>query len=148
MKIVISESALDTHQLSSLIEQNHSVGAVASFTGLMRDNNLGDSVAAMYLDHYPGMTESVLANIAGEAGKRWPIVAGLVAHRVGAVKAGEVLVYVEMHSAHRQDAFDACNYVMDILKTEAPFWKRETTEFGERWVDSRQSDHDALEKWQ
>ena len=147
MNIYVSPSVLDIASLQSAIPRDDSVGAVASFTGLMRNVNEGQAVTAMFLDHYAGMTESVLSGLVAKAQARWPISSGVLAHRVGAVEVGDILVYVEVRTMHRQDAFDACNFIMDMLKTEAPFWKKELTDKGERWVDARQSDTDALSKW-
>lgn len=148
MHVIISESALLIHELSCLVAPSKGVGGVNSFTGYMRDNNLDRNVNAMFLDHYPGMTESALARIIEQAKNRWPIIDGVVAHRVGKVVPGDLLVYVEVQTAHRQCAFDACNFIMDTLKTTAPFWKKELTNEGEFWVEQRDSDVIALDKWQ
>lgn len=123
-------------------------GAIVTFTGLVRDFNQGDQVATMTLEHYPGMTEKVLADIVARARQRWRLQAVGVVHRVGALAPGEQIVFVGSASAHRGDAFAACEFIMDFLKTRAPFWKKERTGSGERWVDERQSDGEAAQRWQ
>ena len=123
------------------------VGAVASFMGCVRDINEGDSVGLMYLEHYPGMTERELEKIAAEAHARWDIFDTLIIHRVGELKPLDQIVFVAVTSAHRGDAFAACEFIMDFLKTRAPFWKREATPQGERWVDARVSDDAAADRW-
>ena len=123
------------------------VGAVAAFIGTVRDRNDGQGVSAMELEHYPGMTEKALAKIAVEAEQRWPLLKLEVLHRIGALEPGEPIVFVGAASAHRQAAFDACAFVMDYLKTRAPFWKKENTSEGPRWVEGRHSDHAAAERW-
>lgn len=148
MQIIVSETPLVLAELSHQLAPNLGTGAVASFAGYMRNRNDGRVIDSMYLDHYPSMTETVLAGIGATAADRWPLQNGLIAHRVGAVAPGELLVYVEVHSEHRQAAFDACNYIMDTLKTQAPFWKKETRAEGTHWVEQRDSDLSALDKWQ
>jgi molybdopterin synthase catalytic subunit len=123
------------------------VGAVAAFVGTMRDVNDDASVAAMTLEHYPGMTESALQAIVDEAKQRFDIVDALVVHRVGELRPSDQIVLVAVTSAHRGDAFDACRFVIDYLKTRAPFWKKERTAQGERWVDARASDDAAAARW-
>jgi molybdopterin synthase catalytic subunit len=122
-------------------------GAVASFVGLVRDNNDGTGVADMTLEHYPGMTEKALAEIAVKAGERWDLIGVRVIHRVGHLLPGDQIVLVVVSSPHRGNAFAACEFIMDYLKTQAPFWKKESTAQGSRWVDARDSDESALEKW-
>ena len=124
------------------------IGAVASFVGLVRDLNHGDSVTEMTLEHYPGMTEKALAEIVGEAKRRWNIIDALVIHRIGPLKPTDQIVLVAVSSAHRGDAFAACEFIMDYLKTRAPFWKKEETAAGGRWVDARESDDHAAGRWQ
>ena len=126
---------------------NVGVGAVVSFVGYVRDFNEGRDVSGMFLEHYPGMTEKALAKITVEAGQRWPLLKLEVLHRIGALEPGEPIVFVAAASAHRQAAFDACAFVMDYLKTRAPFWKKENTPEGPRWVEGRGSDHAAAERW-
>jgi molybdopterin synthase catalytic subunit len=124
------------------------IGAVASFVGVVRDLNEGADVATMALEHYPGMTEKALAAIVDQAKARWDVYDILVIHRVGELKPTDQIVLVVATSAHRGDAFAACEFVMDYLKTEAPFWKKETTPAGTRWVDARDSDEAARERWE
>ena len=123
------------------------IGAVATFIGLVRDVNEGDSVRRMTLEHYPGMTEKALADIVAEAEGRWELVDVAVVHRVGTLEPGEQIVLVAVASAHRGDAFAACEFIMDFLKTRAPFWKKEAGPAGERWVDARDGDTRAAERW-
>ncbi len=134
-------------EIRSLREGNPGVGAVASFIGCVRDMNEGDSVGLMYLEHYPGMTERELEKISGEACTRWDIFDTLVIHRVGELKPLDQIVFVAVTSAHRGESFAACEFIMDYLKTRAPFWKRESTPQGERWVDARATDDAAAERW-
>ncbi|WP_343551553.1 molybdopterin synthase catalytic subunit MoaE [Pantoea sp.] len=122
-------------------------GAVVTFTGKVRNHNLGDSVAALTLEHYPGMTEKALADIVVEARQRWALQQVTVIHRVGELFPGDEIVFVGVSSAHRGSAFAATEFIMDYLKTRAPFWKREVTAQGDRWVDARDSDHQAAERW-
>jgi molybdopterin synthase catalytic subunit len=124
------------------------VGAVATFVGTVRDRNDGSDVAAMTLEHYPGMTEKSLEEIIQKAKARWDIFDVLIIHRVGPLNIEDQIVLTAVTSAHRGEAFAACEYVMDYLKTLAPFWKKEDTPEGARWVDARLSDDEALKKWQ
>lgn len=124
------------------------VGAVAAFVGVARDVNDGEKVATLALEHYPGMTESALDDICAQARSRWSILDVLVVHRVGELRPTDQIVLVVVTSAHRGDAFAACEFVMDYLKTGAPFWKRETTPAGTRWVDARDSDEAARSRWE
>ncbi|MCU1732425.1 MULTISPECIES: molybdopterin synthase catalytic subunit MoaE [unclassified Pseudomonas] len=126
---------------------NVGVGAVVAFVGYVRDFNDGREVAGMFLEHYPGMTEKALGKIVIEAEARWQLLKVEVLHRIGALEPGEPIVFVGVASAHRQAAFDACNFIMDYLKTRAPFWKKEQTCEGPRWVEGKQSDADAAERW-
>jgi len=123
------------------------VGAVACFVGTVRDMNDGASVIEMELEHYPGMTEKALEDIVAAAKARWNIYEALVIHRVGPLKPLDQIVLVAVTSAHRGEAFAACEFIMDHLKTQAPFWKKEQTPAGARWVDARVSDDKALAKW-
>lgn len=123
------------------------IGAIASFIGLVRDVNKGDAVAGMTLEHYPGMTEKALAGIIAEAKDRWDIIDALVIHRVGELKPRDQIVLVVVTGAHRGEAFAACEFIMDYLKTQAPFWKKEQTPQGARWVEARASDDQAAERW-
>jgi molybdopterin synthase catalytic subunit len=125
-----------------------SIGAIVTFTGLVRDNNQGENVASLTLEHYPGMTEKSLAEIVATAKQRWNILDYTVIHRVGELSLQEQIVFVGIASAHRQEAFAACEFIMDYLKTQAPFWKKEVKNSGEsHWVDARESDENALTKW-
>ncbi|KHF26250.1 molybdopterin synthase catalytic subunit MoaE [Solemya velum gill symbiont] len=123
------------------------IGAVATFTGLVRDLNLSDKVSSMTLEHYPGMTEKSLQEILEQAIERWQLIDAMVIHRVGKLLPGDQIVFVTTASAHRGDAFSACEFIMDYLKTQAPFWKKEETASGSRWVDARETDSDAAERW-
>jgi len=123
------------------------IGAIASFIGLVRDVNEGDAITGMTLEHYPGMTEKALAGIVAEAKSRWDIVDALVIHRVGELKPLDQIVLVVVTGGHRGAAFAACEFIMDYLKTQAPFWKKELTAQGARWVEARASDDQAAERW-
>jgi molybdopterin synthase catalytic subunit len=123
------------------------VGAVVTFVGLMRDINEGAKVTSMTLEHYPGMTEKALAAIAGEAAGRWDLDGISILHRVGHLKPQDPIVFVGVSSRHRGDAFRACEFLIDYLKTRAPFWKKEQTEAGERWVEARTTDDQAARRW-
>lgn len=134
-------------EVARLRAANPGVGGVVTFVGTVRDLNEGASVAAMELEHYPGMTEQAIAAIIAQARARWPIFGALVIHRIGPLKPMEQIVLVAVTSAHRGEAFAACEFIIDYLKTEAPFWKKEQTPEGARWVDARVTDETALEKW-
>ncbi|EKO3485513.1 molybdopterin synthase catalytic subunit MoaE [Vibrio fluvialis] len=123
-------------------------GAVVTFVGKVRDMNLGDNVTGLHLEHYPGMTEKALLEICDEAERRWSLQKVRVIHRVGDMDIGDQIVFVGVSSAHRSASFEACEFVMDYLKTKAPFWKKERTTESTRWVDSRESDAKAAERWQ
>jgi len=123
------------------------VGAVVSFVGTVRDMNDGDSVAELELEHYPGMTERALHDIVEQARARWPLYGVLVIHRVGPMQPQDQIVLVACTAAHRGEAFAACEFIMDYLKTDAPFWKKEQTPNGARWVDARVTDDAARAKW-
>jgi molybdopterin synthase catalytic subunit len=126
---------------------NPGVGAVAAFVGLVRDVNEGAAVARMTLEHYPGMTEKAIAGIVEQARGRWNVIDCTVIHRFGELAPTDQIVLVVVASSHRGDAFAACEFIMDYLKTRAPFWKKEETAEGGRWVDARESDDVAAEKW-
>lgn len=148
MKIVVQEADFDVGiELAALTRGQPAVGACASFVGYVRDRNDGASVAAMSLEHYPGMTEKVLSAIVSEAQERWDLLDVTVIHRIGRLKLGDQIVLVAVTSAHRGQAFAACEFIMDYLKTRAPFWKREETAQGGRWVDARESDGSAAARW-
>lgn len=135
-------------EMAAMRAGNPRIGAIASFIGLVRDLNEGDRVAEMTLEHYPGMTERALERIVDEAKARWDIVDVLVVHRVGTLRPLDQIVLVIVTGAHRGEAFSACEFVMDYLKTQAPFWKKEQTATGGRWVDARDSDDAAAQRWQ
>ena len=144
----VQEADFDVgRELEALTRGRNDVGAVASFVGLVRDANDGHSIHAMTLEHYPGMTEKALAKIVDEAKARWNIIDVLVVHRVGTLHPCDQIVLVIVSGAHRGEAFAACEFVMDYLKTQAPFWKKEQTPAGGRWVDARTSDDAAAERW-
>ncbi|WP_333844593.1 molybdopterin synthase catalytic subunit MoaE [Pelomicrobium sp.] len=134
-------------EIAALTRDNPKIGAVATFVGLMRDVNQGEPVQGMVLEHYPGMTEKALEDIVAQAKGRWDLIDVRVVHRVGALKPGNRIVLVAVASAHRGDAFAACEFIMDYLKTRAPFWKKEETPAGERWVEARESDDLAAARW-
>ena len=123
------------------------IGAIASFIGLVRDVNEGSAVAAMTLEHYPGMTEKALREIVAEASGRWEVLGCTVIHRHGELRPADQIVLVAVASGHRGDAFAACEFLIDYLKTRAPFWKKERTPQGARWVDARAADDAAAERW-
>ncbi len=134
-------------EIAALRADTPKVGAIVSFVGTVRDLNEGEQVAEMELEHYPGMTEKALEDIVAQARARWDIFDALVIHRVGPLKPLEQIVLVAVTSAHRGEAFDACELIIDYLKTQAPFWKKEQTPAGARWVDARVSDDEAMAKW-
>jgi molybdopterin synthase catalytic subunit len=123
------------------------IGAVAAFIGVVRDLNDAAEIRTLTLEHYPGMTEKALAGIVAEAKQRWDVCDALVIHRVGELKPTDQIVLVAVSSAHRGEAFAACQFIMDYLKTRAPFWKKEKTPTGEHWVEARASDDDAAARW-
>lgn len=127
--------------------ESHSTGAVVTFIGKVRDFNQGDNVSGLTLEHYPGMTEKSLAKILAEAETRWSIQGVKVIHRIGELALGDQIVFVGVASMHRGDAFQACEFIMDYLKTQAPFWKKEATEDGSHWVDARETDTTAADRW-
>ncbi|MFZ6753304.1 molybdopterin synthase catalytic subunit MoaE [Undibacterium sp. Dicai25W] len=135
-------------EVRQLRENNSQIGAVVSFLGLVRDLNDGQNVSAMELEHYPVMTEKALQDIAAQAAARWSVIDSLIIHRVGPLLPLDQIVLVAVASQHRSDAFAACEFIMDYLKTQAPFWKKEQTSTGARWVDARESDELARKKWQ
>jgi molybdopterin synthase catalytic subunit len=134
-------------EIDRLTRGKHGIGGVASFVGLVRSVAGGEQVGAMTLEHYPGMTERLLAEIEAEARRRWPLEDTLVIHRYGRLEPGERIVLVVTASAHRQAAFEACEFLVDWLKTKAPFWKLEETAAGPRWVEAQASDDQATKRW-
>jgi molybdopterin synthase catalytic subunit len=148
MIIRIQTEDFDVAELNrELLAGRSDVGAIASFIGLVRDL-AGDPLQQMTLEHYPGMTESALRGIARRAQQRWQIADLGIIHRVGALRPADQIVLVSVLSSHRGDAFVACQFIMDYLKTEAPFWKKEVSEQGEKWVEARASDDQARNKWE
>ncbi|MBC3883028.1 molybdenum cofactor biosynthesis protein MoaE [Undibacterium sp. LX40W] len=148
MHISVQTSDFDvSSELKRLHAHDSAVGAVVSFVGLVRDLGDQQKLIAMELEHYPGMTEKCLLKIAEEAKQRWKLIDCLIIHRVGRLQALDQIVLVAAASAHRGDAFSACEFMMDYLKTEAPFWKKEIGPSGAQWVDARSSDDSALAKW-
>lgn len=134
-------------EIKRLQAERKDVGAVVCFIGLVRDINEGDSVSKLTLEHYPGMTEKSLNKIAEQAKTRWNIMDVLIIHRVGTLAPSDQIVLVAVSGGHRDEAFAACEFVMDYLKTEAPFWKKELTQNGERWVEAKESDDSAKSRW-
>lgn len=135
-------------EIERLRRNDPKVGAVASFVGVVRDVNEGDAVAGLTLEHYPGMTERAIEAIVQEARERWDIIDALVIHRVGALQPTDQIVLVVVSSSHRGEAFAACEFLMDYLKTRAPFWKKEQLQTGARWVEARRSDDEAAARWE
>lgn len=148
MAVRVQTEDFDAGREIALLRQgNPQIGAVASFIGVVRDVNDGNAVADMTLEHYPGMTEKSIDAIIGQAKTRWDIFDALVVHRIGRLKPLDQIVLVVVTGAHRGEAFAACEFIMDYLKTSAPFWKKEQTPQGARWVESRASDDVAAERW-
>jgi len=147
-KIRVQTEVFDVSEvIDGLRAGNPAVGAIASFVGVVRDLNDGASVDTMTLEHYPGMTEKALQTIVADAEKRWDLIDVSVVHRVGELRPTDPIVLVAVASAHRGDAFQACEFIMDYLKTRAPFWKKEEDSQGTRWVASRSSDARAAGRW-
>ena len=134
-------------EIARLTEGRHGIGGVASFIGLVRDMAGGDKIGAMTLEHYPGMTEKKLAEIEAEANRRWQLEASLIIHRYGRLEPGERIVLVVTASSHRAAALESCQFLIDWLKTKAPFWKLEETPSGGQWVDARDADDAAARRW-
>jgi molybdopterin synthase catalytic subunit len=148
MIVRVQEDDFDAgRELESLTRGRTDVGALASFVGLVRDANDGRAVGGMTLEHYPAMTQGALEEICRQALARWDILDALVIHRVGRLVPGDRIVLVGITSAHRGEAFAACEFIMDYLKTRAPFWKKESTPEGDRWVEARESDDLAANRW-
>jgi molybdopterin synthase catalytic subunit len=134
-------------EIAKLSAGKHDIGGVVSFVGLVRDMAGGKKIGAMTLEHYPGMTEKQLTEIEAEANRRWPLAASLIIHRFGKLEPGEQIVLVVTASAHREAAFEACHFLIDWLKTKAPFWKLEDTDKGAEWVAADARDDKAAERW-
>lgn len=146
-RIEVGTAPFDVGQAYQWLAQCDEDGAVVTFIGKVRNHNLASDVSALTLEHYPGMTEKALAEIVEQARERWALPRVCVIHRVGSLYPGDEIVFVGVSAAHRQAAFDAAQFIMDYLKTRAPFWKREATPEGDRWVDARDSDHAAAQRW-
>jgi molybdopterin synthase catalytic subunit len=148
MKILVQREDFDCGaEMEAVARGNPEVGAVAAFAGLVRDVNDDAAVRTMTLEHYPGMTERAIAKIVEEARQRWSMIDCTVIHRFGELKPTDRIVLVVVASGHRGDAFAACEFIMDYLKTRAPFWKKEQTPGGARWVEARDSDDAAAGRW-
>ena len=154
MAVRVQEADFDVGaELEALTRGNARIGGLASFVGLVRERHVRqgyhrDQVEAMTLEHYPGMTEQALEEIEAEAHRRWPLEATLIVHRVGRLEAGERIVLVAVGSPHREAAFEACEFLVDWLKTKAPFWKLEETPGGEKWVGAHEGDDQAAARWE
>lgn len=149
MSVSVQQEDFDTGaEIAALSAGRNEVGAVASFVGLVRDMSGSSHVGAMTLEHYPGMTERSLEEIVEQARARWTLYAVRVIHRFGRLEPGEQIVFVGVAGAHRGESFAACEFIMDYLKTQAPFWKLEETPEGARWVDARESDDSAAARWE
>ncbi|MFZ5575590.1 MAG: molybdopterin synthase catalytic subunit MoaE [Pseudomonadota bacterium] len=148
MKIVVQSEPFDLGaEVDAMRAGRTDIGAIASFVGLARDMNEGSGVTAMTLEHYPGMTEKALSKLVDDANARWALLDVTVIHRIGRLLPGDPIVLVAVASAHRGEAFAACEFIMDYLKTQAPFWKKEETPEGARWVEARESDDAAAARW-
>lgn len=146
--ITISEADFNAgEEIDALQASNSDDGAVVTFTGQVRQQNNNQSVSGLFLEHYPGMTEHALTKIIAQANTRWAINRIRVIHRVGQLNVGDNIVFVGVTSKHRGDAFAAAEFIMDYLKIEAPFWKKETTPQGETWLEAKQQDHDKANHW-
>ena len=149
LKVTVAEADFDIALLQrELLQGKCSEGAIATFTGYVRSENNERDVFTLELEHYPGMTEGSVGAILSEAAERWPLQSATVVHRVGKLQPGDQIVWVGVSSSHREAAFAACEFVMDYLKTRAPFWKKELGPDGACWVDARESDTDRASRWQ
>jgi molybdopterin synthase catalytic subunit len=148
MNISIQEADFDLAvELDALRRQSPETGALVSFTGLVRDISDSEKIESLYLEHYPGMCEKALEKIVSEARQRWSLLGVRVVHRIGKLKPNEQIVLVATSSQHRADAFAACEFIIDYLKTAAPFWKREQTAHGAHWLDTKTSDEQRMQRW-
>ena len=145
--IQIQETDFDVAAEYAALSESHQTGAVVTFVGKVREMNDGAAVTGLTLEHYPGMTEKALRGIVEQAQARWPLLGCKVIHRVGALALGDQIVFVGVASLHRDAAFSACQFIMDYLKTQAPFWKKEQTAHGDVWVAARDSDNQAANSW-
>ncbi|UEA17428.1 molybdopterin synthase catalytic subunit MoaE [Pasteurella canis] len=147
IQITVQEQEFDQNAVYHWLSEQNSVGATVIFVGKVRDLNLGNTVSSLYLEHYPAMTEKALHEIVTQAQVRWDIQRVAVIHRIGLLQTGDEIVLVGVSSAHRRDAYQANEFIMDFLKSKAPFWKKEQTDKGEHWIESRDSDQEALTRW-
>lgn len=148
LSVSVQQADFDlSKEYAALLASDRGIGAVVAFVGTVRDLNLAADVVALELEHYPGMTENSLRNILEQAAQRWSLQAARVVHRIGKMYPGDQIVLVLTASAHRGDAYEANTFVMDYLKTEAPFWKKEWTPEGPRWIEARESDNQAAKRW-
>lgn len=146
--IAVQENDFDiSEEYNHLRASNRGDGAIVFFSGLVREMNQGSSVSGLTLEHYPGMTEKALSDIVDEAFERWPLSRVRLIHRVGTMTISDQIVFVGVSSSHREAAFNACHFIMDYLKNRAPFWKKEVTENGDRWVEALEKDRTAMGKW-
>jgi len=149
MSVSVQTADFDVSQeLVRFRDGNAGVGAVVSFVGTVRDMSAGETVFTMELEHYPGMTEKALGQIVAEAKTRWPVLATRIIHRIGSLSPTDQIVLVAVATVHRADAFAACQFIIDVLKTRVPFWKREETPSGSRWLEAKESDIRKEQKWQ
>ncbi|MCS3455503.1 molybdopterin synthase catalytic subunit [Aeromonas sp. BIGb0405] len=148
-RILVQRADFSLGEEYERLAARHDSGAIVTFVGKVRDFNQGEQVLGLALEHYPGMTEKALADIVIQARTRWPLQECTLIHRIGELLLGDQIVLVAVSSAHRDAAFDACHFIMDFLKTRAPFWKKELTAEGiQRWVEAKQSDNAAASRWQ
>ncbi|MFC4260646.1 molybdenum cofactor biosynthesis protein MoaE [Marinobacter lacisalsi] len=148
-EVRVGEADFDVaHEYARLRDSGGGTGAIATFTGLVRDSGDLSGVTGLYLEHYPGMTEQVIEDLIRQARERWALRSVRVIHRVGTLKLTDQIVFVGVASAHREDAFAACQFLMDILKTSVPFWKKELTESGEHWVEQKDTDVQLGDRWE
>ena len=149
MPVRVQEAVFDfSSEISAFRAGRPEIGAIAAFVGLVRDINVGSAVSSLTLEHYPAMTQKALQDIVAQAHQRWDIIDTLVIHRVGRLQPMDQIVLVAVASAHRGEAFHACEFIMDYLKTQAPFWKQEQTPEGTRWVEAKTSDDSAAARWE
>ena len=148
LSVAVQSADFDLNlEYTALLAQDRGIGAIVAFVGTVRDLNLAQDVVALELEHYPGMTEKSLQKILDAATERWSLQGARIVHRIGKMYPGDQIVLVLTASAHRGDAYEANNFIMDYLKTEAPFWKKEWTPEGPRWIEARDSDDKAAAKW-
>lgn len=148
IEITVESNTADLPKIHQRLQQcQPTPGAIVTFTGLVRDLDNDKTIVALELEHYPGMTEKALHTIALQAAELWPLHAVVIQHRIGYLTAGEPIVAIGVASAHRRDAFDGCQFIMDYLKNDAPFWKKEIRTDGQSWIEAKQSDIDAKARW-